>query len=277
MNVNDITFTSLEEINAFDIVSGDFLFRLDELQNATLANTEEKEDITGKGGRKLGSLKKNKAVTVSGTNGLVSGGLLALQTGGDFRQVEAAPVKWFDYLIVKNNEATTSYKAVGGEGNEIEYVYVRNSTDGSAEKKLTQAATAESTGKFAYDPDTKKLTFFAGDLADGTQIFVPYTRNVKASVVDNVSDTYSKKCVLYIDAIGTDKCDNLYRIQFLIPRADFTGNFDVALGDTQTVHSFEAESLAGSGSNCYANWNGEIESGSLWTYTVYGSTEGDAE
>ena len=85
MNINDITITSLETINAFDIVTGAFRFTLDELQNATIAQTQEKTDITGKQGRKLNSLKKNKAVTVSGTNGLVSGGLLEMQVGSSLR------------------------------------------------------------------------------------------------------------------------------------------------------------------------------------------------
>lgn len=58
MNINDITITSLETINAFDIVTGAYKFTLDELQNATIAQTQEKTDITGKQGRKLNSLKK---------------------------------------------------------------------------------------------------------------------------------------------------------------------------------------------------------------------------
>ena len=68
MNINDVTITSLETINAFDIVTGNFLFALDELQSATIAQTQEKTDITGKQGRKLNSLKRNKAVTISGNN-----------------------------------------------------------------------------------------------------------------------------------------------------------------------------------------------------------------
>ena len=51
MNINDITITSLETINAFDIATGAFKFTLDELQNATIAQTQEKTDITGKQGR----------------------------------------------------------------------------------------------------------------------------------------------------------------------------------------------------------------------------------
>ena len=99
MNINDITITSLETINAFDIVTGAFKFTLDELQNATIAQTQEKTDITGKQGRKLNSLKKNKAVTISGTNGLVSGGLLEMQVGSEFENKKTT-VKWHDYLTV---------------------------------------------------------------------------------------------------------------------------------------------------------------------------------
>ena len=59
-------------------MTGGYLFTLDELQNATIAQGQEKTDITGRQGRKLSSLKKNKTVTISGNNGIVSGGLLEL-------------------------------------------------------------------------------------------------------------------------------------------------------------------------------------------------------
>ena len=52
MNIQDITITSLETITAFDITTGNFMFVLDELQNATISQTQEKTDITGKQGRK---------------------------------------------------------------------------------------------------------------------------------------------------------------------------------------------------------------------------------
>lgn len=265
MNILDITITSLDTIRAFDIATGAFRFELDELQSAKIANTQEKTDITGKGGRKLNSLKKNKAVTISGTNGLVSGGLLELQTGSEFKEMENAPVRWTDYLTVASNKANTTYKAVGTTGNEIETVYIKNE-DGTLGTVLTQDS-AVSDGKFTYSPETKELEFNEGQCPDGTEIVVFYTRNIKAAVLDNISDVYSEKCQLYIDATGEDKCSKkIYHVQFYIPRADFNGNFDFDLGDNQTVHAFEAESLAGSCGTA----------GTLWTFTVFGADEGDA-
>ena len=260
MSVQDITITSLETINGFDIVTGGYLFTLDELQNSTISNSEEKTDITGRQGRKLSTLKRNKAVTINGANGLVSGGLLEMQTGGTFTN-KATEVQWTDYLTVASGKATTSWKAVGTAGAEIDALYVRNS-DGTLGVKLEQAATAAA-GKFAYAPATKELSFHT-DITDGTEVVVFYKRMITADVLENKSDVYSKKCSLYIDAIGEDKCSNVYRIQIFIPKADFSGNFDFEMGDNQTVHNFEAEALSGA---CGAG-------GKFWTYTVFGA---DAE
>lgn len=262
MNINDITITSLETISAFDIATGAYKFTLDELQNATIAQTEEKSEITGKHGRKLSNLKRNKAVTISGTNGMVSGGLLEMQTGGTFEN-KATEVMWTDYLTVASNKATTSYKAVGTTGAEVESVYVKNS-NGTLGKMLTQSDSATADSTFTYTPISKELAFAGID--DGTEIVVYYKRKITADVLDNDSETYSGKCALYIDALAEDKCANVYRIQFFIPKADFSGEFSLEMGENQTVHSFDAEALAGA---CGAG-------GKLWTYTIFGADTKDA-
>lgn len=261
MNINDIAITSLEVISGFDIATGAYLFTLDELQSASIANSEEKQDITGKQGRKLTSLKKNKSVVISGTNGLVSGGLFELQVGSKFEN-KVTEVMWTDYLTITDNAATTNYTAVGTEGAEISAVYVKN-TDGTLGTAMTQAAQAAE-GAFTYTPDTKKLTFTG--LANGTEIVVYYMRKIQANTLENLSDNYSGKCALYIDALGEDKCSNVYRIQFYIPKADFSGEFSLEMGDNQTVHAFEAEALAG----------GCGGSSALWTYTIFGANAADA-
>lgn len=261
MNINDITITSLETITAFDIVTGNYKFTLDELQNATVAQSQESTEITGKAGRKLATLKRNKAVTISGTNGLVSGGLLEMQTGGTFEN-KATEVLWTDYLTVTGGAAATAYKAVGTTGAEIEALYVKNS-DGTLGEALEQSD-AVSTGKFTYTPGTKALAFHT-DVVDGTEIVVYYKRKIQADVLENESDNYSGKCALFIDALAEDRCSNVYRIQFYIPKADFSGEFSFEMGDNQTVHAFEAEALAGA---CGAG-------GALWTYTIFGANAAD--
>lgn len=275
INVNDITITSIETITAFNIGTGAFKWVLDELQNATIANTQETTDITGKQGRLLNTLKKNKAVTVSGSNGMISGGLLETQTGGTFEK-KATSVMYPDYLTVTKAEgsddlvAITSYKAVGTAGNEIETIYKRN-PDNTLGEALTQDTTP-SEGKFSYDPATKTVKFAEGDVEVGDELAVYYFRKIEASVLENLSDHYSEKVSLYVDAFAEDKCSNVYRVQFYIPKADFNGNFDLEFGENQSAHAFEARSLAGSACN-----GGAGGASTLWTYTVFGENAEDVD
>ena len=256
----DLLITSLDTINAFDITTGNHLFELDELQSASLAQGEEKIDITGKQGRKLSSLKRNKTFTISGQNGLLSGNLMELQVGGEQTNTQTE-ILWTDYLTVTSNAATTKYKAIGGAGHEIVALYVLAS-DSSIKTALTQGASAEA-GKFAYAPNTKALTF--SGLDNGTEIAVIYKRQITADVLTNMSDKYSKKAELYVDCTGEDKCANIYHVQFHIPKADFNGEFTIDLGDDQVVHNFEAEGLSGA---CGAG-------GKLWDMIVFGENTED--
>jgi len=188
----------------------------------------------------------------------VSAGMLEAQTGSKFEEKADAPVEMVDYLVITGNAATTDHKAVGTAGAEIVELYIRNS-EGVAEKKLEQSDTA-SEGKFAYDPATKQLTFAEGEYEDGTEIVVFYTAQIEATVLTNMSDRFSEKLRLVVDATIENKCSTVYHLQINIPRADFSGNFDLAMGDSQSVHAFEAESLSGV---CG-------KSGELWTYTIFG-------
>lgn len=297
MSVRDITITSLETITAFDLIDGSYKFTLDELQSATLAQAQEKTEITGRAGRKLSSLKRNKSVTVSGTNGLLSTGLLELQTGVAFKE-DSTEVMWTDYITVSEKDvgtqsnpdmvptATTKYKAVGTTGSEIEDIYVRND-DGTLGKALTQKATLNMEDKevvyeedgetikeeaviadtlsFTYDPSTKEL-LFSSDIVKGTELVAYYKRKITASSLKNDSATYSGKCTIYIDAIGEDICGKIYRLQICIPKADFSGDFSLEFGGDQSVHAFEAEALSGA---CGT-------SGELFTYVIFGEETPDA-
>lgn len=263
VNIFDLAPTSLETITAFDVVTGSYLFTMDELQNASLAQGEEKIDITGKQGRKLTTLKRNKTLTVSGTNGMLSAGMLEMQTGGKFSK-KVADVMWSDYLTVSGNSAKTTYTATGTVGNEIAEVLVKDA-NGIVVKTLTQDAQA-SAGKFAYAPGTKTLTFNADEIEDGSEIVVNYMRKIQADVLENKSEEFSGKATLYIDLMAEDKCSNVYRVQIKIFKADFSGEFSLDFGDDQTVHNFEAEALAGS---CGAG-------GALFSWTVFGANAEDA-
>ena len=276
MAIKDLAITSLETINVFTL-GGDYLFTLDELQNATISQGEERVDITGKQGRKITSFKRNKSVTISGTNGIVSAGLLDMQTGnnGEGWKSGAATIMWTDTTlkVTKNTGGTPSYTAelkytpnsVADDDGHIE-IFAKNE-DGTLGKKVEFDATL-ARGKFTLTEN--KVTFYPGsgtgddkdpDFEDGQELVAYYKRTVSAAdKLENMSDGYAEKTQVYIDAIAEDKCGNTYHVQYHIPKGDFSGEFEFSMGDDQTVQAFEIEALAGGCSG----------SSAFWTLTVFG-------
>ena len=125
MNIDKFTITSYDQITGFDRTNGNLDLVLDELSDFTLSHEEEKVDITGKAGRIISSLKKNKKVTGKGTNGMLSGGALAAMLGADMESGEYL-IRYTDSIFVSSNKGLTKETAIGAVGNEIGTIYVRD-------------------------------------------------------------------------------------------------------------------------------------------------------
>ena len=244
MNIDKFTITSYDQIIGFDRTSGSLDMIMDELSDFSLAQEEEKVDITGKGGRTISSLKKNKKVTGSGTNGMLSGGALATQLGADIED-GTFKIRYTDTIVVNSNKGVTTETAVGATGNEIGTIYVRDNNNAyiSGGRKLTQTSGSPSTGEFSYQPSSKQITFFAGDITDGTEVIAFYDAEVTGKKISNDADKYSKTLAVYIDVTCQDACDNLFHGQFIIDRADFSGTFTLQGGSDPSTQGFEFTSL----------------------------------
>lgn len=244
MNIDKFTITSYDQIMGFDKTNGSLDMILDELSDFTLSHEEEKTDITGKGGRIISSLKKNKKVTGKGTNGMLSGGALAAMLGAEIADGKHV-IRYTDAITISSNKGVTTEKAIGTAGNEIGTIYIRDTNNAyiSGGKKLTQTSAAPAAGEFSYDPETKEITFFAGDVADGTEVITFYNAEVEGKKISNHADHYSKTLQLFIDVTCHDGCDNLFHGQFIIDRADFNGTFDIAGGSEPATLGFEFLSM----------------------------------
>lgn len=266
VNPNDLIITSLETIDAFSMTD-EYLWTLDELSQAQIQNSEDSEDITGRNGRLLATLKRNKTVTITGTNGVIVGGMLATQTGGEFK-TESRTVRVTEYITVNTGEGGNFTVATGN----VEYdklslvnsgVYVvRTANNDGTVKEFTKAAQV-SAGSCVIGADG--IQFNPNEIGNGTILEIIYDKTItNASYVDNIADGehYAKTVKLYINAFAEDKCNNIYKVQFYVPKADFSGSFDIDMGGSQVTHGFEARSLAG---GCTALTN----KGLLWTFTVF--------
>lgn len=245
MNIDKFTITSYDQITGFDRTNGSLEMILDEISDFTLSQEEEKTDIAGKGGRTISSLKKNKKVTGKGTNGMLSGGALAAMLGAEIEDGKHI-IRYTDTITVSSNKGVTTEIAIGTAGNEIGTIYVRDENNAyiSGGKKLIQATGADlKTGEFSYNPETKEVTFFAGDITDGTEVITFYDAEVEGKKISNNADNYSKTLQLFIDVTCQDGCDNLFHGQFIIDRGDFTGTFDIAGGSDPATQGFEFTSM----------------------------------
>ena len=258
VSADKLFITSVDKITAFNNAN-EVEFILDEIQDCTISNSQDNTDITGKNGTIIGTLKRNKAVTVSGNNGFIVAGGLAAQTGSDV-ETGSYVIRTMEILDVKTNAVTITGTPEGATGAEIVAVYKRNSNSTLGEK-FEQNATAESTGQFSYADKT--LTFFTGDLNDGDQVAVFYDMEVEnATIVSNNADEYSKNLKLWIDVTAQDACDRVYHGVFVIFRADFTGTFDISMGSDAAVLAFEARSIK----NICAN---TADAGKLWDFVIW--------
>ena len=245
MNIDKFTIVSYDQLTGFDRTTGSLEMIMDELTDCTIGHEEEKTDITGRGGRTIGSLKRNKKVNVSGTNGMLSGGALAAMLGTE-PEDGTYPIRYTDAIVVNGNAGTTTETAVGTAGNEIGTVYVRDEQQAyiSGGKQLVQVATAPTkSGEFSYDPETKALTFYEGDVADGVEVICFYDCEVEGKKIANDSTKYSKVLECFLDVTCSDSCDNLFHGQFIFPRADFNGTFDLQGGSDPATLGFEFSSL----------------------------------
>lgn len=264
--IDNFTITSLDRIHAYDRVTKKGEFLVTELQNTTISNTEETVDITGKGGRLLKQIKRNKAVSVTGASALLSGDLMGAQTGSEQTYSTSYKARIPDIITVTAADVTagkvkTTFVAAGTAGSEILDVRVMSDNGGLIKNTWTQASTAAA-GKYAYDPATRELSFPTdASITAGQKIVVMYDYTVTGSKVVNESDVFGKTLYLVIDCTGVDACDNEYKCQFIVYRAQFSGEFDIELGGDQTIQNFSANSLV---DTCAAT-----QTNGLWEFLVY--------
>lgn len=259
MSITTIDGWTLTEIDTVCGFKNDHnLFELDEVQNFTMNMTEEIKEITGKTGTVLNTTKSNKAVKGSGTNGLLSGGLMAVQTGSG-ETTEGIVILHKESIIITAAMATANAITLAGTpygtvGAEVPELFIKKA-DGSTAQKLTQA-TAAGTG--TYSVNGKAVEFSTGVLAEGDEVYGWYSVKLADNVaarMTNDGDKYSGEAELYVSGLAKNGCGVEAEFQIYIPRADFVGNWDLEVGDNQTTHKFEFTSLKNKCSTISKFWD----------------------
>ena len=249
LDFDKYSISSIDSIVGFDLATKECLFILDEIQDATLEGDAEVVWATGREGRRLSSMKRNKTFSISATNGFIVGGLMAQQLGDHERvtDMESASIRIpaFERITVGAGQAVeTQFAAVGTVGNEIGWIY-RANRDGSQGQKFAQGAAAGA-NTFAYDPATRQITLpTGGAFQDGDMVIVFYEYMTMGRRYTNRSDSYAGDAYLVCDIIVKDVCDaTLQHSKLVIPRVSISDNFNLAFGADMAVQAFSAEAVA---------------------------------
>lgn len=243
--INDFTVTEYDVLEGYSRTDSDLVLRLEDMTDFTLSQSEDSTDLTGKNGRKIGKKKTGKTLTGSGTYALLSAGLLKVQTGGEIT-TGTQVVRKSELKTVSGATLVTDATAIGTAGAEIPFLKTV-AKNGAIVDVYTQAATADAT-HYAYDPTTKTITLpIDGSdavIADGTTVMYAYEREVQGTMVTDPSDKFGDTLEVWVHVFGKDACDNKYFASIVIPRADFSSEFEFDLGGDQITHNFSFEALA---------------------------------
>lgn len=241
ITVNGFTITSIETLAGFNRETGVCELYLNELTDSKISCTEDITEITGKGGRILKQIKKNKGVTVSGTSALMSADLMAAQLGAESIYDENTKIRTTETIVVEGSTVITANTAVGTTGAEI--IEIRKvANNGALTDRYVQGTEAKE-DTFMYDPSTKTITL-PTNVTDGDVIAVIYDYETEGCTITDLSDVYGKTLYTYITAIGVDVCDVEYKCQFVIPRLSFSGATDIEMSsDSQVTQAFEGTVL----------------------------------
>lgn len=262
VNSNKYIVQNMERISFFDLENGACQFVADDLQDATMTNEQETVYATGKNGVKIGSADRNKASRITATNGAIVDGIIAMQVGSEVVVGKTiVPNHFFTFETADGVSVDVKIKPIGNVGNEIKFIYKRN-TDGTVGKAYPIAANA-SAEAFKYDPATKKITLPTGAFQSGETIYTFYDIEVTdAKKITNAENKFSATGMLIADVFAKDICtEKSYYGKIIYPKAKASGNFEMQFGTDPSVQSMEFEALSGGCSSTATK--------TLWDFIVF--------
>jgi len=220
---------------------------LDDLKTCNVENAQENVYSSGGVGNVyITSHSHSKRATGTATAATFKNAIVGLVTGTDVATGTATVPVNGETQVVTTNASVTTYTGVGTADAEIVGLFEVNS-DGTLGTEYAQVAGAPATGEFQYDSGTKALTFFAGDLVDGTEISLFYeaTADATSHTITNDSGTFSKIVRIEMETLVQDVCTgDEYMATLIVYKAKLQGSWmiDVAAdGEPATLDvSFES-------------------------------------
>ena len=222
------------------------IFSLNQVQDLSLNQTSESQEVTDAFGVSIMELMRSKALEASATNAIYDFGLLAAQYGTE-KVTATADAK----LIVPAMDTYEVTGTVAEDGaitldavkmNHVPVeapvaIYELNG-DSTLGKKYKMAETDATADAFAYADGV--ITLPTG-VAIGTEIFVMYEYESENAVeVINSANNFAKMGKMTFEILAYDVCDPETKLfgYLILPRFQLSNDFDWSIGGDSQEHAF---------------------------------------
>ncbi|MFC3749261.1 hypothetical protein [Paenibacillus sp. GCM10012306] len=210
----------------YDLKTGKAKVQLQNLKTAGIENTgETKYAVGGRGNSKIVAFSSTRGGKVTLQDCVFTNEVIAMMTGNDIKNA-ATKVIQREELVVSGNKATLAHTPVQATAGLIS-VYKLN-PDGTHGEELVHTTATLVASK--YTLAEKVLTFFTGDLADGTEIVAYYkvATDATAKTITVSSDKFAGSYKVVLDCLVRDTVNEEdYAAQIVINKAKMEDNWKI--------------------------------------------------
>lgn len=214
------------------------VFALNQVQDLSLNQTSESQEVTDAFGVSIMELMRSKALEASANNAIYDFGLLAAQYGTE--KVSATSeakivVPTMESFEVTGTEYTLKHTPVA----DPTAIYELNGDSTLGAKYV--AGTAATATEFAYEDG--KITLPTG-VSTKTEMFVMYEYESDSAVeVVNSANNFAKMGKMTFECLVYDVCDPETKIfaYLILPRFQLSNDFDWSIGGDNQQHAFSGK------------------------------------
>ena len=194
---------------------GKLLFSLDQLSSASIEISSESTDITDKAGNIVRTVYKSKTGTFNATNAFLHPQIMNAASGSDIETATAThAVVMPKFQLIKAGATVTLDADINDATLKVIGIY----GNGANSEALTKSSTSSaSSGKYAYDATTKKITLPAAGADEPVNYLVKYDRDVTEGMkLVNTATKFPQTMVLTLYCSYVDPCDDTLKACYVV-------------------------------------------------------------
>lgn len=218
-------------------VKDEIVFALNQIQDLSLNQTSESQEITDALGVSIAELMRAKSLEASANNAIYDFGLLAAQYGTEKVEV-GSKVVTPTMETFEVSGATYALKHTPVAGKEPVAIYELNGDSTLGAKYVKSEETSPSDTAFTYADGTINLPT---GIADKTEMFVMYEYETENAIeIVNSANNFAKMGKMVFECLVFDVCNPEEKMfaYLILPKFQLSNDFDWSIGGDNQQHPF---------------------------------------